>query len=435
MTVKLVTEHHLEFISLRRDCTGSSESTLVKMPHCLKTHAAAQMLSLCSSNSGDTAWKLLPIAEEYQLKSIKKKCSDALMKTLKLMRAENEIGIISTKEILKYLACSEKHGFKKLKAHCIEECAANFNLSRRKEVINDKHITEATKLKILDKMSDNMTLDYENRLQHMHSEYERGYSEVNKKLKHQKEITDNWKEDMKQDVDAILSEATKAHKELVEDVEKKSLISDVEEQLDRLSEAVMHEVEQMKEQLQGFLDNVASRKDDAIRAVERARMSKDQKLILVEDNTDTDEKDYAPAYLYILLFPLIRTFENQVECRLQIIESNANKFERNITTRLQRCPLEQIETGLSNQFILQDNYDRLIAEINSKEQIVTDANYMVEKARLSHEKTKAELQKYTKKFSRVNTWIRWATPLEEDENKCLCFRHVTSRSTPRSAKR
>ena len=33
MTVKLQTEHHLEFLSLKGDCTGSSESTLVKMPH------------------------------------------------------------------------------------------------------------------------------------------------------------------------------------------------------------------------------------------------------------------------------------------------------------------------------------------------------------------------------------------------------------------
>ena len=36
MTVKLLTEHHLEFLSLKGGCTGSSESTLVKMPHCWK---------------------------------------------------------------------------------------------------------------------------------------------------------------------------------------------------------------------------------------------------------------------------------------------------------------------------------------------------------------------------------------------------------------
>ena len=37
MSVKLLTEHHLEFRSLKGSCTGSSESTLVKM-NCLKSH-------------------------------------------------------------------------------------------------------------------------------------------------------------------------------------------------------------------------------------------------------------------------------------------------------------------------------------------------------------------------------------------------------------
>ena len=40
MTVKLQTEHHLEFLSFKDGSTGSSESTLVKMPHCWKSHVA-----------------------------------------------------------------------------------------------------------------------------------------------------------------------------------------------------------------------------------------------------------------------------------------------------------------------------------------------------------------------------------------------------------
>ena len=42
MSVWLPTERHLEFTSLKRECTGSSESTLVKMPHCWKSHVMAQ---------------------------------------------------------------------------------------------------------------------------------------------------------------------------------------------------------------------------------------------------------------------------------------------------------------------------------------------------------------------------------------------------------
>ena len=43
MIVMLLTEHYLEFLSLKGGCRGSSESTHVKMPHCRKSHAAAQI--------------------------------------------------------------------------------------------------------------------------------------------------------------------------------------------------------------------------------------------------------------------------------------------------------------------------------------------------------------------------------------------------------
>ena len=41
MNVKLLTKHHLEILSLKGDCTGSSRSTLVKMPHSWKSRVTA----------------------------------------------------------------------------------------------------------------------------------------------------------------------------------------------------------------------------------------------------------------------------------------------------------------------------------------------------------------------------------------------------------
>ena len=49
MSVKLLTEHHLEFQSLKGGCTGSSESTHVKIPNCWKSCVTAQ-------NAGFRAW-------------------------------------------------------------------------------------------------------------------------------------------------------------------------------------------------------------------------------------------------------------------------------------------------------------------------------------------------------------------------------------------
>ena len=43
MIVKLLTVHHLEFLSLNGGCRGSSESTLVKMSDCWKSHVMVQI--------------------------------------------------------------------------------------------------------------------------------------------------------------------------------------------------------------------------------------------------------------------------------------------------------------------------------------------------------------------------------------------------------
>ena len=53
MAVKLLVKLHLKFLSLKGCCTGSFESTLVKMTHCWKSHAEAQLLTcfdfICST--------------------------------------------------------------------------------------------------------------------------------------------------------------------------------------------------------------------------------------------------------------------------------------------------------------------------------------------------------------------------------------------------
>ena len=46
MIVKQQTEHHLEFLSLKRGSRGSSKSTLVKMSNCWKSNAAVQLIMI-----------------------------------------------------------------------------------------------------------------------------------------------------------------------------------------------------------------------------------------------------------------------------------------------------------------------------------------------------------------------------------------------------
>ena len=51
MIVKLLTESHLESLSLKGGCRDSSESTLVKMSNCWKSQTAAQFTKIQSYTS------------------------------------------------------------------------------------------------------------------------------------------------------------------------------------------------------------------------------------------------------------------------------------------------------------------------------------------------------------------------------------------------
>ena len=52
MSVKLLTEHHFEFLSLKGSCTGPPESTLVKMPHCWKSRHGSNVQINATFNIG-----------------------------------------------------------------------------------------------------------------------------------------------------------------------------------------------------------------------------------------------------------------------------------------------------------------------------------------------------------------------------------------------
>ena len=55
MIVRLLTEHQLEFLSLRGGCRGLSDSTHFKMPHCWKSHNLEAIRSLlCVDIEGES---------------------------------------------------------------------------------------------------------------------------------------------------------------------------------------------------------------------------------------------------------------------------------------------------------------------------------------------------------------------------------------------
>ena len=69
MTIKLLTKHHLEFLSVKGGCRGSSESTLDKLPHCWKSHVGAHIYVTCLSLiTRDDPFELIIKDQQFLLK-------------------------------------------------------------------------------------------------------------------------------------------------------------------------------------------------------------------------------------------------------------------------------------------------------------------------------------------------------------------------------
>ena len=82
MSVKLPTKHHLVFLSLKGACTGSSESTLVKMPHCWKSHVVTIIRVPTSSGNHGKPGKSLK--KSMHGKSLKKSMHGKIMEFEKI---------------------------------------------------------------------------------------------------------------------------------------------------------------------------------------------------------------------------------------------------------------------------------------------------------------------------------------------------------------
>ena len=74
MIVKLLTEHHLEFLILKECCRGSFEPTLVKMSNCCKSHAVAHLSLRSTFTAGHAYYCQLIIACFPSIMNFKSDC-------------------------------------------------------------------------------------------------------------------------------------------------------------------------------------------------------------------------------------------------------------------------------------------------------------------------------------------------------------------------
>ena len=92
ISVKLLIEHHLEFLSLKEDCTRSPESRLVKMPHCWESQVTAHMFRdrfLCLIDRRHYQGKHSAVLTIRSMQCQQYSCLQSLKQTTYLCRKES----------------------------------------------------------------------------------------------------------------------------------------------------------------------------------------------------------------------------------------------------------------------------------------------------------------------------------------------------------
>lgn len=104
------------------------------------------------------AFQLLPLAEEFDIKQLKKSCEWTVTESFFRMKKGRRVGCVPTDITIKYLIVADKHDFKDLKEMCMEELVANDNPFSCKVISDSDELSEHVKRQVLEKKLDKVNL-------------------------------------------------------------------------------------------------------------------------------------------------------------------------------------------------------------------------------------------------------------------------------------
>ncbi|XP_045190306.1 microtubule-associated tumor suppressor 1 homolog [Mercenaria mercenaria] len=401
-----------------RSRSESQENLKLEMPN-LKYKDMKLMVACLQSSAfakeditGLKALRILPLVEHFHMKRLKKICGNALYDSLVAMRKDNGPGCLSSRDVLNYLAASDLYSFDKLRKLCVDELSVNVTATNRKLVLRDKHISEKTKLKILDKICDNMDKEYEDKLRQVRSDMDERCCFIEQKRDQFMEQLETWKNELRQEVDDMVESSKDAHLQLINRIDetlketKESLFSEMKKK-----ESLYNEMKKLKDVMNSVFQTKETNKTNEI----------------ANDKETTDLKE-------ILTKAMEKNQRNieRIADELKATEKTQRNMERIADgfkeKKLNICSLSAASVReFSSANNLEENVSGNIEELEDKIQTLARNQIKYEEEMIAHEKTKAELLKMQMKDHQLNTWMKWSKPVADDEEKCQCFRHIPAR--------
>lgn len=107
----------------------------------------------------DTAKRLLPLAEEYEIKGLLTECGFTITQAFHLLRKKRRTGTVPMEISLDYLAIADKYDFEDLRKMCCDECVATDTFNNR-VLLDREDISETVKVRIIDRKYESLKLRF-----------------------------------------------------------------------------------------------------------------------------------------------------------------------------------------------------------------------------------------------------------------------------------
>ncbi|KAL3864426.1 hypothetical protein ACJMK2_006110 [Sinanodonta woodiana] len=314
--------------------------------------------------TGDLAWRLLPLATEYQVSDLKRNCGQTLMRELKSRRKDNVPGTAPIGDSLRYLLAAENNHLDKLKTICIDECSCNDEVTARKEIVQSD-VSDKTKITILDRMCDNMMKDMEKKLKELNDKWKKRYNDIEKKYKEYQNKMTEWQKD---------------NQEKLSDIEK-----------------------YVKKELQGIKKNIEDKtgtiKEDVMYDFEKAKEDINKTLKSIDIQDEKDAKN-------------LRDIGANVTAMLEEgLENFYSLFEKSMAENLViKTDFGTFASKLHENASQKEAYTKLSAEMAKQSLAMSEIEQQKALVELERDKLKLDVFKYRKERKNLNTWLRCGKP-------------------------
>ncbi|KAH3855943.1 uncharacterized protein LOC127871119 [Dreissena polymorpha] len=357
--------------------------------------------------------RMLPVVKELNISHLHRRIDKELLAILNSSASSSNVNMI-----LENLQVAEEYYLSRVKQWCISAYVPKSSAHDRNTLLKDFHISDASKLEILNRMADAVSENYVDQLKGIREESERNCKQMEDNRAEFVSQTEQWKKELDKRVQVVIEQNKSLHKAFVDT----NGFDWVCEKFDDMISSAFHEkkifkeLEQIKEQTKKMFENLGLIKDEAL----EAKMAEERSKIFVNEKKYTAGVNYNDSEIRQALSTLNKSWND--------IENSIKSYNQTVLEKIKQCLEtcrlnETVRESLTSQFALQTDFDELYQDLDKRFKKLTETEIDLKESLQELKRAKLEIQKYQRREHAINTWVKQGKPTLGNSNKCSCFRH------------